>query len=300
MKKVQLVQEFVQDIPINDVSFSFEGTNVSFQVLRLDLISSYTSGNKYFKLFYNILDAQESGSEGIITYGGPYSNHLLATAEACNAIGLDSIGFVRGTYYESNYMLDQCKRWGMDIIQIPSKYWNDREWVYEKYNHHFRNRVEVPLGGSNKKGIRGASQIAKYVPEHIDEVYIAVGSGGTLTGLASGYRGKISGVSVAEREMSNIISFSDEHNIKLDNVSLIPGFWFGSFGKVPDALIRFCNEWFVNTGIPLDLNYTAKVAYFMCKQQGVASKNALMIHTGGLRGNEGYKDRFSDDDFLCY
>lgn len=299
MKKVQLVQELVKDIPINDVSFVFGDKIVAFQVLRMDLVSSFTSGNKYFKLFYNILNAVESGLSGVVTYGGPFSNHLLATAEACHAVGLASTGFVRGTYYDSNTVLDQCKQWGMKIIQVPSKQWNHFGWIHDNYKEHFNNMLEVPVGGSNSEGVRGAAHITKYIPEHTDEVYIPVGSGGTIAGLSTTFKGKITGISVAERNLSNISMFGEANNVRMDNVRLLPGFWFGSFGKVSPELIQFCNEWYTNTGIPLDLNYTAKVAFHMCKK-GIASSNVMMIHTGGLSGNDGYKGRFSEGHFLNY
>ena len=65
-------------------------------VLRLDKIHPVVSGNKEFKLKYYLSDALAKGAESVITWGGPYSNHLVATAFAARKNGLGSIGIVRG------------------------------------------------------------------------------------------------------------------------------------------------------------------------------------------------------------
>ncbi|HXB92200.1 MAG TPA: hypothetical protein VNU72_07920, partial [Puia sp.] len=51
---------------------------LSIDVLRLDLLHPVVSGNKWFKL-HRHLDAAAPGAP-IITFGGAWSNHLVATA----------------------------------------------------------------------------------------------------------------------------------------------------------------------------------------------------------------------------
>src|SRR4029079_16970418 len=70
--------------------------NVTLTVLRLDKIHSLISGNKWFKLKYSLQDALAKRYSQIVTVGGAYSNHILATAAACHALGLQSIGAIRG------------------------------------------------------------------------------------------------------------------------------------------------------------------------------------------------------------
>src|SRR5688572_7467926 len=74
----------------------FEKAKIEMHVLRLDKIHTIVSGNKWFKLKYYLVEVMEQTKRGIITFGGPYSNHLIATAFACNRSGLSSIGIVRG------------------------------------------------------------------------------------------------------------------------------------------------------------------------------------------------------------
>ena len=63
---------------------------------RLDKIHPVVSGNKIFKLYYLIKEALETKHQTLLTFGGPYSNHLVATAYACRQNNLKSIGIVRG------------------------------------------------------------------------------------------------------------------------------------------------------------------------------------------------------------
>jgi len=60
-------------------------------VKRIDLISPFFSGNKYYKLKYNLLEAEKQKKDTILTFGGAYSNHIAATAFAANQKGFKSI-----------------------------------------------------------------------------------------------------------------------------------------------------------------------------------------------------------------
>src|SRR5689334_8847315 len=65
-------------------------------VLRLDKIHPVISGNKWFKLKYHLETALKTGFKTILTFGGAYSNHIVATALSANKAGLKSIGIIRG------------------------------------------------------------------------------------------------------------------------------------------------------------------------------------------------------------
>ncbi|MFN7845680.1 MAG: 1-aminocyclopropane-1-carboxylate deaminase/D-cysteine desulfhydrase, partial [Bacteroidota bacterium] len=80
---------------LQQLALPFE-TEIKLYVLRLDLIDPIVSGNKWFKLKKNIAQVQTLQKNGMITFGGAYSNHIAATAKACNVYGLQSIGIIRG------------------------------------------------------------------------------------------------------------------------------------------------------------------------------------------------------------
>jgi 1-aminocyclopropane-1-carboxylate deaminase/D-cysteine desulfhydrase-like pyridoxal-dependent ACC family enzyme len=69
---------------------------IILDILRLDKIDPVISGNKWFKLKYYLEDALQHAQKRVLTFGGAYSNHILATASAASKAGLGSIGIIRG------------------------------------------------------------------------------------------------------------------------------------------------------------------------------------------------------------
>ena len=65
-------------------------------IKRDDLIHPIVSGNKWRKLKYVIQHALKNNINHIITYGGAYSNHALATACVCSLFDLKCTIIVRG------------------------------------------------------------------------------------------------------------------------------------------------------------------------------------------------------------
>jgi 1-aminocyclopropane-1-carboxylate deaminase len=77
---------------INKISYN----GYQIGILRLDLIHSEISGNKWFKLKYNLEQAKKGNKNTIITFGGAFSNHIAATAVASKLAGFKCIGIIRG------------------------------------------------------------------------------------------------------------------------------------------------------------------------------------------------------------
>src|SRR5436190_21675011 len=97
----------------------FRQKNVTVAILRLDKIHPIVSGNKLFKLYYFLEAAQQSNHKTILSFGGAYSNHLVATAFACRQYALKSIGIVRGERPASlSVTLQECENYGMHLKLI--------------------------------------------------------------------------------------------------------------------------------------------------------------------------------------
>ena len=93
--------------------------NIELFIKREDLIHPHISGNKWRKLKYNLIEATKLGYQSILTFGGAYSNHLYATAAAGAAIGIDTIGVVRGELVKPlNDTLKRVVGWGMKLHPI--------------------------------------------------------------------------------------------------------------------------------------------------------------------------------------
>jgi 1-aminocyclopropane-1-carboxylate deaminase len=95
---------------------SFCLNHIQLDVLRLDELHPIVSGNKWFKLKYYLLQAQKQNADTIASFGGPYSNHLVALAYAAKEYNLKSIGYVRSNIDEPiTPTLQEAMQYGMDL-----------------------------------------------------------------------------------------------------------------------------------------------------------------------------------------
>ncbi len=61
-----MFDQIAQTIPYQQITV--EGFEISIK--RLDLVHPHISGNKFFKLKYNLLSAQQQGYKKLLTFGG--------------------------------------------------------------------------------------------------------------------------------------------------------------------------------------------------------------------------------------
>jgi 1-aminocyclopropane-1-carboxylate deaminase len=269
-------------------------------MLRLDVLHPVVSGNKWYKLKRNIQFAIEQGYKSILTFGGGYSNHLIAAAATAHHYGLESIGIVRGQYDILTPTLEECKDYNMHLEFVPHdeyKRKTDEEWlneVLEKYGHPFL----IPEGGANQQGREGTEEIAQYISEDYTHVCLSAGTGTTFIGLRNALdpTQKMLGyvpMKGGNYLQSEIIPFLKEsHNT---NWQLFDDYHFGGFGKQNDELIAFMNSFYQTNQIPLDIVYTGKMMHGIQQQlqQNIfpADAKILCIHTGGLQGNASIKSK---------
>ena len=65
-------------------------------IKREDLIHPFVSGNKFRKLKYNLQEAKKLKKNALLTFGGAFSNHILATSVSCKLAGFKTFGIIRG------------------------------------------------------------------------------------------------------------------------------------------------------------------------------------------------------------
>ena len=105
-------------IPIVDIPLE---AGVKLSVKREDLVHPQISGNKYWKMFYNVKTylAQEVKNPLIITFGGAYSNHIAAASAVGEKYNIKTLGVIRGEELENNWQgnltLEDAQRRGMDF-----------------------------------------------------------------------------------------------------------------------------------------------------------------------------------------
>lgn len=272
---------------LQDIS-DFYGGHRQVEVLRLDRIHPIISGNKWFKLRYYIADTLQKKKTEIVTFGGAWSNHIVATAAAAAEAGLKSTGIIRGEEpRQYSPTLQKAAELGMQLFfQSRADYKN------KTVPSHLQNDYTciIPEGGYGKLGAAGAGTIWELINKPFDAVCCACGTGTMLAGLAlaapAGTR--ITGVSVLKNNHSlqeEITTLTGTQT----NWELLHGFHNGGYARYTPEQIRFMNELYKATGIPSDIVYTGKL--FMATAQLIRDnyfprdKRLLLIHSGGLQGN---------------
>ena len=271
-------------------TIQYKGIDVT--ILRLDLIHPEISGNKWFKLKYNLQQAKAEHKDTILTFGGAYSNHIAATAFASKLAGMKSIGIIRGEdITEDNQTLALAKKKGMNIIPIS------REEYKRKRADDYLNELAtkyptsycVPEGGDNELGEKGCEEILTKETNRFKTLFCACGTQTTFNGIANSLDTKQKLVGI------NVLKFDATTNKK--NAVILNKYHFGGYAKHTEALLNF-KLWFECTyDIPLDYIYTAKLFYavfdLIDKNEMEETDKILMIHSGGLQGNSGYEKRYN-------
>ncbi|MBP6456204.1 MAG: pyridoxal-phosphate dependent enzyme [Chitinophagaceae bacterium] len=277
------------DIKITSISLSNSKKNIDIDILRLDKIHETISGNKWFKLKYNLLEAKNQNVECIISFGGAFSNHLHALAFAGKKFGLKTIGIVRGEKVE-NETLNDCKNWGMELHFISREAYRSKTNLdfLEKLNIQFPNSFIIPEGGENDLGIKGCEEILKNIePRKYDKICCAVGTATTMIGMLKSTETDVIGFAALKNAGYMIEKIKQQSG--REQIELIDDIYFGGFGKWNNELIHFIEEMELNHNLKLDKVYTAKLFYNVIKKIETAENwqhnKILIIHSGGLQGN---------------
>ena len=291
IKPVDESKIFIQDVP----HFGSEEQQIS--MLRLDAMHPIISGNKWYKLQYNLEAAIQQNCAGILTFGGAFSNHLIATAAAAQANNIESIGIVRGIpepQNKPNSVLQQCQDYGMKLVFISREEYAQKDSLpfLEQLNNHYPQYYIIPEGGANEAGRKGMQAMMNHIPKAFDYIVLSVGSGTTFAGLRNvlpvhqhllGFAPMKGGKYLTEEIKRHIQSQQDVH------WEIIDRFHFGGFGKTTNELNSFMQEFTEQYGFELDRVYTAKMMFglkqMLSENAFPAKAKILCIHTGGLTGN---------------
>lgn len=310
-------------MPFSDYSFLVENKpwiqkleieqkhNVRLSMLRLDQIHPQVSGNKIFKLIKFLDNAaaippmlaapgdkSRKISKRLLTFGGPFSNHLAATAFACNRMGIRALGIVRGEAGAApTPTIATCLRFGMEIQFMQRGEFSEMGFLNDSHalKERFGDFVFIPSGGYAPEGAAGARIINDSIPEKTyTHICVSVGTATTLAGLLMGDRKETVIAFPAIKNMQDIIQRLHYLGIRqTDRLRVAADYHFGGFAKCNDELIRFMNEFYSTYQIPLDRVYTAKMMYGvldLIRSGSIApGSHLLCIHTGGLQGNQSFE-----------
>lgn len=291
----------LQEFPWPTEFKAFESRGLGLYVKRDDLIHPEVSGNKWRKLKYNIEQAKQMGKSGILTFGGAYSNHVLATAVACAHFGLKSAALIRGEELNtsSNEMLKKVSALGMELKFISRDEYhhrNDFDYLKNVKNQHPDHWV-VPEGGKNFHGVLGCQEITREIEIPLDHLWVAQGTCTTAAGLLPTLGSNqqlhvvpaLKGFDVWEamRELHFMMFSETEWKGMFDEkVVTHPNAHFGGYGKSTPELTTFIQQVHQEIGLPLDFVYTGKTFWALCQYYAehpeIKNKAIVFLHTGGL------------------
>lgn len=287
---------FNETLSINQPILIEHKCGVQLTIKREDLIHPTVSGNKFRKLKYNLEYAQSEGLDTLVTFGGAFSNHIAAVANAGALHNLKTVGIIRGeelaNNIEANPTLKFAQSQGMLLEFISRSQYREKssDAYLEQLHSKFPNAYIIPEGGTNDLAIKGCKEILTDSDSQFDVICCAVGTGGTISGLINSSKShqKVLGFPALKGHFlkAEISKFAKQYNWEL-----ILDYHFGGYAKIKPALLSFINNFYSEFGIPLDPIYTGKMMFgvFDLIQHNYfkPKTNILCIHTGGLQGITG-------------
>ncbi|MFM7595531.1 MAG: 1-aminocyclopropane-1-carboxylate deaminase/D-cysteine desulfhydrase [Flavobacteriales bacterium] len=264
-------------------------------ILRDDLIHPLISGNKWRKLSHVISEAKKPGIDGIITYGGAFSNHLIATATATKLYQIPCILRVRGDELsaDSNAYLKHCKSEGALLEFITREQYIKEKHTDSVVSYMNKRWLSVPEGGASELGLKGCLTL---LTDEMDFDIIALAQGTTTTSL---------GVLLSSKPSTQVWVFpvlkGFQSEMEMDALArkfrrteawlaakerlmCFDSYHFSGYAKQQEQLQQAVDDLQIEGNFNLDPVYTAKAFVGMITelQKIQKPKKVLFIHTGGV------------------
>lgn len=269
----------------------FNEKGIEVYVKRDDKIHPFISGNKWRKLKYYVKFILENDVDEVITFGGAYSNHLLAVACAGALFGFKTRGVVRGEELNktSNKVLQFCDQFGMSLEFVERSAYSEMK-VKAGYEG---GEYFIPEGGAGALGRKGCADMLFELDQTYDRIILDVGTGTTYAGILEGVHGKqldtkVEGIVVLKNGEYLQQEIADQLPNLQEHIHLHLDYHFGGFGKWDNEQEAFNKEFSSQTGIFVDPVYTGKLFRAIIdltkKDHFPVGSKVLVIHTGGLMG----------------
>lgn len=282
---------------INNKLFDDKGLKIFIK--RDDLIHPIISGNKWRKLKYVLQQAQAQNKTHLVTFGGAYSNHLLATAAAAAKFGFKATGIVRGEEVQ-NDTLFLCKLHGMQSIFTDRESYRDKQGLFNSFFTGDEEVFFIDEGGASPEGAKGVSELVNELTEPYDHIFCACGTGTTAAGIINGI---ITHNLSTQFNAVPVFKNGEFMRAEIDRFLTAPAdyvlhtdYHFGGYGKTTPQLIQFIKQFVADTGILIEPIYTGKMLYALydlaAKDHFAPGSKILAIHSGGIWGLLGMKEKF--------
>jgi 1-aminocyclopropane-1-carboxylate deaminase len=286
--------------PVQEIYHStLERAGVRLLVKREDLNHPEISGNKWWKLKYNLEEAIKLKKEKILTFGGAYSNHIYATAAAAHESNIKSVGIIRGEKtLPLNPTLVFAKEKGMEVHYVSREKYRlkDTPAFESELQKRYGDFLLIPEGGTNDLAVQGCAEFAKNELGSIpfDYLLLPVGTGGTMAGLICGFHGEKEIIGIAVLKNGEFLKEEIEKLVhkyshqSYGNWSLLTSYHHGGYAKMTKELLGFVSAMKEKHNLLLDTVYTGKLMWAVMREveQGRFRRGTtvLALHTGGLQG----------------
>lgn len=276
--------------PVEELSLPyFANKNLSLFIKREDLSHPFISGNKWRKLKYHLLAAKAQSKSHLVTFGGAYSNHLLATAAVGAKYNFKTTGYVRGEEV-SNPVLKLCRWFGMHLYFVNRTLYKDKFSIFERNYGRDSNAFFIDEGGAGLTGEQGVMELLNDLDKNYDHIVCSVGTGSTFKALVQGVYERnlhccVTGISVLKGayNLDELVRQYPQHNRQIFH-----RFHQGGYAKTTPELLAFIQSFAAQTGILLDQVYEGKMmmAVYKLAEENYFKEHAkiLVLHNGGLSG----------------
>jgi 1-aminocyclopropane-1-carboxylate deaminase len=267
----------------------FTKKKVEVFVKRDDMIHPFISGNKWRKLKYMLSHADSLNKKHLVTFGGAFSNHLLATACAAAKFGFKSTGVVRGEEVR-NEVLMLCKLFGMSLLFTDRQSYRDKISFYDKHFHNDPDAFFIDEGGAGELGVKGVSELVGELAEDYDHIFCAAGTGTTAAGIAKGIQeySPSSRMHVIPVLKGGSFLRTEIEQYTYHTFDIHSEYHCGGYAKTTDDLLNFIQTFCRSTGILIEPVYTGKMFFalydLVLKDSFSRGSKILAVHTGGLTG----------------
>ncbi|MFZ9571586.1 MAG: 1-aminocyclopropane-1-carboxylate deaminase/D-cysteine desulfhydrase [Bacteroidia bacterium] len=272
-------------------------------IQRDDLIHPIISGNKWRKLQGHLHRMETEGKRILVTYGGAYSNHLVATAVAAQLMGFRSIGILRGDEPLDNHYLQVAREAGMTLLGVSRSLYRDKQaaldFVLQQQGLTENEVYVVAEGGKGEAGFVGFEALVNSWQNKgvsFEHLFHASATATTALGLRKALnqhcsRAEIHAVLVL-KNLAEQMEFAAEQGIS-ERLNFVAGYEFGGYAKGNADLYAFIEQVVARNNVPLDWVYTGKAVYALNdwlqseKAKGEIKPNeqviypVIFLHTGG-------------------
>lgn len=237
---------------------------------RDDLIHPELPGNKWRKLKHNLRDA--AGAKRLLTFGGAYSNHLLATAAAGHYSGFETVGVVRGEEHRPlNDVLRAAVAHGMALTYLDRTAYRAKTEALPALRRRWGEFFLIPEGGANPAGVRGCAELVAEIDVPFDVVACSCGTGTTLAGIAAALAPgqRALGFSALKGDFldADVTRLQTEtYGGRRGDWSIDPDFAFGGYARRTPDLDAFIDGFEARHGLRLNWVYEAKMMYGLLRR----------------------------------